>query len=80
MPHGLGRQRAAHQQPDVERLRDLRLRRALVEDLLDAVVDSVEAVLGDGDGERGQLLVLLAQGAGREDLLAEVTERAEDAQ
>jgi hypothetical protein len=38
-------ERAAHQQADVERLGDLRFRCALVEDLLDAMVDSVKAVL-----------------------------------
>jgi hypothetical protein len=42
---GLDGERAAHQHADVQRLRDLGIRGALVEDLLDAVVDSVEAVL-----------------------------------
>jgi hypothetical protein len=41
----LRRQRAAHQEPDVERFGDLLVGGAQVEDLLDAVVDSVEAVL-----------------------------------
>jgi hypothetical protein len=46
---GLGCQRAAHQEPDIQGFGDLLVGRPQVEDLLDAVVDSVEAVLGHGD-------------------------------
>jgi len=46
VPHGLGGQRPAHEEPDVQRLRDLRVRRAQVEDLLDAVVDSASISQG----------------------------------
>jgi hypothetical protein len=38
-------QRTAHQHADVEGLGNLFVRRSQVEDLLDAVIDSVEAVL-----------------------------------
>jgi hypothetical protein len=41
----LHRERASHQDADIQRLGDLGVRRALVEDLLDAVIDSVETVL-----------------------------------
>ena len=54
MADGLHGQRAAHQHADVERLRDLLIRGSQVEDLLDSVVDSVEAVLGNGDCQRRQ--------------------------
>src|SRR5262245_47423587 len=57
--HRLHRQRTAHQERDVERLRDFFLARPEAEDLLDPMIDSVEAVLRDGNGERHQLLVLL---------------------
>ena len=80
MADGLGRQRPPHEQPDVQRLADLHVRRALVEDLLDAVVDSVEAVLRDRHRQRGQLLVLLRERAIGEDLPAEVTEARVDLQ
>src|SRR3989337_1213796 len=59
---GLHADGASHDSADVERLRDLRVRRAQVEDLLHAVLDSVEAVLDDRDTESRQLLVLLAEG------------------
>src|SRR5205085_626539 len=49
-----------------------------VEDLLNAVVHSVEAVLRDRDGERRQLLVLLRDRAGGEHALAEVAVRGVD--
>src|SRR3990172_8892190 len=57
---------------------DLLLRRPQVEDLLDAVLDSVEAVLGDRHRQCRELLVLLGQRAVGEDLLAQVLEGAED--
>lgn len=46
--HRFGRQGSPHQQADVQRLRQLRVRPAQVEDLLDTMVNSVEAVLRDG--------------------------------
>src|SRR5262245_48741089 len=66
--HGLHGQAAAHVERDVERLRDLAIRRTQVEDLLHAVLDSLPAVRDDGDGQRGQLLVLLSERAVAEDL------------
>src|SRR5688572_31264764 len=61
--HGLHGQAAAHVQRDVERLRDLAIRRTQVEDLLHAVLDSLPAVGDDGHRQRGQLLVLLRERA-----------------
>jgi hypothetical protein len=56
---GFHRQRAAHEQSDVEGLGDFRLAGALVEDLLDPMIDSVEAVLRHRHRQSRQLLVLL---------------------
>jgi hypothetical protein len=77
MAHRFGGERAPHQQSDVERLGDLGLGRALVEDLLDPMLDSVEAVLGDRHRERRQFLVLLGQRAVGKDHLAEGAEGPE---
>ncbi len=79
MAHGFHRERPAHQQPHIHGFRQLRLGPIQVEDLLDSVLDSVEAILGDGDGERHQLLVLLGQDTVREYLGAEVAVAAKDA-
>ncbi len=79
MAHGFHRERPAHQQPDIHGLRQLRLGPIQVEDLLDSVLDSVEAILGDGDGECHQLLVLLAEGTVSEHLRPEVAVAAKDA-
>ncbi len=45
MSHRLDRERPAHQQPHVHGFRQLRLGPTQVEDLLDAVLDSVETIL-----------------------------------
>ena len=74
MTHGLDRERPAHQDADVDGLGDLGVRRALVEDLLDSMIDSVEAVLRDRHCQRRELLVLLRDRAVGEDLLAQVAE------
>ena len=68
MAHGLDRERAAHQEPDIHGLCQLGIGPIQVEDLLDAMLDSVKAVLRDGDGQRHQLLVFLAERAVGEDL------------
>src|SRR6185436_12719822 len=49
---------------------------AQVEDLLHAVLDSVEAVLGNRHRQRGELLVLLRQGPVGEYALAQIAEGA----
>jgi hypothetical protein len=58
---GFGGQGAAHEQADVQGLGDLRVGRTQVEDLLDSVIDSVEAVLRNGHRQRRQLLVFAGQ-------------------
>jgi hypothetical protein len=50
VPHRLGRQGATHQQTHVQGLRQLGVGPTQVEDLLDAMVNSVEAVLRDRHG------------------------------
>ncbi len=79
MPHRLDRKGPAHQHPHVHGFRQLRLGSIQVEDLLDSVLDSVEAILGDGDGECHQFLVLLAECTVREYLGAELAVAAKDA-
>src|SRR6266478_425449 len=72
---GFHADRPTHDGADIQRFRDLGVRRAQVEDLLHAVLDSVEAVLDDRDGEGRQLLVLLAQRAVGEHALADLADR-----
>ena len=58
MTNRLGGDRTGHQQSDVQGLGNLAKVRARVEDLLDPVLDSVEAILRNGDGQRGEELLL----------------------
>src|SRR6266511_2043696 len=67
---------ASHDRADVERLGDFGFGRAQVEDLLHAVLDSVEAALHDGHRERRQLLVPLAERTVGEHALADLSHRA----
>src|SRR5580765_719005 len=75
MAYRLHADRTSHDRADVERLRDLRVRGTQVEDLLHAMLDSVETVLHDGHREGGELLVLLAQRPVREHALAHLSHR-----
>ena len=71
MAHRLRRQGATHRQADVQGLRQLGVGPAQVEDLLDTMVNSFEAVLRHRHGQRHELLVLPADGPVGEHLLLE---------
>src|ERR1700730_4852217 len=72
MAYGLHADRASHNRADVESLGDLAVARTQVEDLLHAVLDSIEAILHDGHRQCRQFLVLLAQRAVGEDTFADL--------
>src|SRR4029453_15357584 len=75
MAYRLHADRTSHDRADVERLCYLRVRGTQVEDLLHAMLDSVEADLHHGHREGSELLVLLAQRPVREPALTPLSHR-----